>query len=287
MQESLFRCPVCGRALHLTEDEKSYLCSKNHCFDRAKSGYVNLIPIGAKHSKLPGDNKLMSRARVDFLNAGYYQPLSDAINQTVLPQFSPTQEKSPVILDAGCGEGYYTRRLFDALTENGLSPRIYGSDISKFALDYAGRQNGARTISYAAASSFSLPFADHTVDLLMTAFSPFVGKEFLRVLKPGGKMLMVIPGRKHLWELKSLLYDTPRENQVKDYPLPGFLFEDVTRVEERILLPDQSAIQALFAMTPYSFSTPAKGKQRLTECTQLETEIQFEILRYRVDSVRD
>ncbi len=121
----------------------------------------------------------------------------------------------------------------------------------------------------------------------MVAFSPFVGKEFLRVLKPGGKMLMVIPGRKHLWKLKSLLYDTPRENQVKDYPLPGFLFEDVTRVEERILLPDQSAIQALFAMTPYSFSTPAKGKQKLAECTQLETEIQFEILRYRVDSVRD
>ena len=158
--------------------------SKNHCYDRAKSGYVNLIPIGKKRSKIPGDNKDMIRARVDFLSAGYYQPLSDAINANAIKLLKDV--KHPVVLDAGCGEGYYTHRLYDALTENGKKVKLFGTDISKFGLEAAGKHHAANGITYAAASSFEIPLPDHCVDLLVCIFSPYAEKEFLRVLKPGG-----------------------------------------------------------------------------------------------------
>ncbi len=270
-------CPVCRAALTLQEN--SYRCEKNHCYDRAKSGYVNLIPIGKKRSKIPGDNKEMIRARADFLNGGYYAPLSDAISQTAVKMLENV--KNPVILDAGCGEGYYTGRLQKALSSSGKKVKVFGMDISKFALEMAGRHN-ANGIIYAAASSFSIPLPDHCLDLLVCVFSPYAEKEFLRVLKPNGKLLLAIPGAMHLWELKSILYDTPYENKVKDYPLAGFTFLEVQKVENVITLPDQKTIDNLFCMTPYSCNTPPEGKARLAAIDSLSVRTQFELLCYQV-----
>ena len=272
-------CPVCHAPLALSEDQKSYRCPKKHCYDRAKSGYVNLIPIGKKRSKIPGDNKDMIRARVDFLSAGYYQPLSDAINANAIKLLKDV--KHPVVLDAGCGEGYYTHRLYDALTENGKKVKLFGTDISKFGLEAAGKHHAANGITYAAASSFEIPLPDHCVDLLVCIFSPYAEKEFLRVLKPGGKMLLAIPGAHHLWELKSTVYETPYKNEVKDYPLAGFEFLSTDKVDSHILLPDQKSIQNLFSMTPYSCNTPPQAAAKLLALEQLTTRIQFEVLSYR------
>ena len=73
-------CPVCG--LPLTLEAKTYRCEKNHCFDCAKSGYVNLLPP-APGGKRHGDDKLMVKARTDFLDKGYYDPLSCEISRQI------------------------------------------------------------------------------------------------------------------------------------------------------------------------------------------------------------
>ncbi len=272
-------CPVCKGELILDEVKRSYHCPKNHCYDRAKTGYVNLIPISKKRSKIPGDNKDMIRARVDFLSSGFYQPLSDTINFAAIKMLENV--KNPVILDAGCGEGYYTKRLYDAVSAQGKKVKLFGMDISKFALDMAGKHHASEgNIFYAAASSFDLPLPDHSVDLLVSIFSPYAEKEFLRVLKPGGKMILAIPGPKHLWELKSLVYDTPYENKVKDYNLTGFDFAQSIPVETTIHLPDKKAVSDLFSMTPYCCNTPPQAAARLNACTELSTQIQFEVLCY-------
>lgn len=274
-------CPVCHAPLVLDENAKSYRCDKNHCYDRAKSGYVNLIPIGKKRSKIPGDNKEMIRARADFLARGYYLPLSDTIGECACKMLENI--KNPVILDAGCGEGYYTEKLYRAVSFTGRKVKLFGMDISKFALEMAGKHYAADgKITYAAASSFSIPLPDRSVDLLICVFSPYAQKEFLRVLKPNGKMILAIPGAKHLWELKSLLYDTPYENKVKDYPLEGFIFDSVHKIDEQIFLPNSKVINDLFAMTPYSCNTPPEGIQKLKSYSSLSTRIQFEVLCYRV-----
>ena len=66
---SVWRCPICAASMQ--HEEHSLHCLNGHCFDLAKSGYVNLLPVQQKHTKQPGDNLQMVRARRDFLQAGW------------------------------------------------------------------------------------------------------------------------------------------------------------------------------------------------------------------------
>ena len=89
-------CPVCGQPLIL--EGKTYRCETGHCFDCAKSGYVNLLPP-APSGKRHGDDKLMVKARTDFLDKGYYDPLSRAssvIPFSSCPQPLPASETFPM-----------------------------------------------------------------------------------------------------------------------------------------------------------------------------------------------
>ena len=108
---SVWRCPICAASMQ--HEEHSLHCLNGHCFDLAKSGYVNLLPVQQKHTKQPADNLQMVRARRDFLQAGYYQPFQQALCEMVV-QAMPQQG---ILLDAGCGDGYYTKAVTEALLE--------------------------------------------------------------------------------------------------------------------------------------------------------------------------
>ena len=85
------------------------------------------------------------------------------------------------------------------------------------------------------ASAFHLPVADRSVDLLLNLFAPYCGEEFWwRLLKRGGLMLMVIPSKRHLWELKQAVYDSPYENEVKGYDLPEFELLKIRKIKDTI-----------------------------------------------------
>ena len=104
--ESLFRCPLC--AAPLEREEHRYICPAGHSFDRAAAGYVHLLPANRKHSPNPGDDREMVAARSAFLDKGYYRPLADVLCQAVLPLLPRV---GGTLLDARCGEGYYSRSL--------------------------------------------------------------------------------------------------------------------------------------------------------------------------------
>lgn len=268
-----FLCPVCGGIL---EDSRSGLrCGKGHSFDRARSGYVNLIPPNGKHAKIPGDNKLMVGARRDFLEKGYYAPFAQAVSGTAARYLAGKAE--PMLLDAGCGEGYYTEALAEALAPQ--KPDIAAVDISKFAADKCARR--CRGVRCAAASVYRLPLAAESCDVVVSLFSPYCGEEYRRVLKPEGLFIMGIPGRLHLWELKEALYEQPYENEVRDYALEGFRFLESVPVEGRIFLPCGEDIRNLFAMTPYYYKSGVDTDARLQNLEHLETRISFEVLVYR------
>ena len=117
-------CPICKNELSLKE--KSYLCPKGHCFDIAKSGYVNLLPP-SPGGKRHGDDKLMVKARSRFLDKGFYDPLSQEISK-IINELVPDDAH---IVDAGCGEGKYTADVLNFLESKGKTAHILGIDISK------------------------------------------------------------------------------------------------------------------------------------------------------------
>ena len=264
-------CPKCGG--RLAREEKSFLCPERHCFDIAKSGYVNLLQSNKMNSAMPGDNKLMVQSRKKFLDKGYYEILADALCRTVSAHIC----EGCRILDAGCGEGYYTEKTAAAVKD--AKPEIIGIDISKTAADYAARRTKAAV--FAAASVFHMPIESESCDIVTSLFAPYCGEEFLRVLKRGGIFIMVIPAERHLWQLKCAVYDEPYPNAVKDYALDGFEFLGAEKVSGEIILPTGEDIAALFSMTPYFYKTGAEGHERLERLESLTTEIGFEVLTYR------
>ncbi len=266
--------------MELVPEGNCFRCGKGHCYDKARSGYVNLLLSGSKNSKSPGDNKQMVNARRDFLDKGFYRPMADAFCREVVRELGGLSEVN--LLDAGCGEGYYTGRLYQALADAGLDVSLLGLDISKFAAEKAAKRlaGAGEKALIAAASIFHMPVADESCDAVVTLFAPFCGEEFLRVLKKGGLFVMVIPGARHLWELKQAVYDIPYLNEVKDYAIPGLTFLRSVPVDREITLHGKE-IMDLFVMTPYYYKTSQEGQQRAEALETLTTETSFEILVYR------
>ncbi len=273
-------CPVCGGELN--DSGKSYVCGKNHCFDISSKGYVNLLLSGSMKSKMPGDNKLMVQARRDFLDRGYYRVLADALCDTVTRYFP---QGGGVLLDAGCGEGYYTAAAAGKLAEKNIPADIIAADISKTACRYAanrlrGFTDMTGTVAVTA-SIFRIPLADGSTDMLLSVFAPFCREEFHRVLKSGGTMIMVIPSAKHLWELKAAVYDEPYPNEQGDTYIEGFSLAESISVDEDIFLASDKDIMDLFSMTPYFYKTGREGHERLERLSSLKTHIGFTLLVYR------
>lgn len=265
--ESLFCCPICGGAL--VREPGRYLCPRGHSFDVAREGYVNLLPANRQHSKEPGDDREMAAARSRFLEGGWYAPLREELCSLV-EKYAPDH---PALLDAGCGEGWYTAALGETVRTKG--GRAAGVDLSKPAVKKAARRYPAGEL--AVASVYHLPLTDARVDILTDCFSPLAAGEFYRVLKPGGIFLYVVPGPRHLWELKSVLYDRPYENEDRREEYPGFRYREVAAVERPFTLPTSQAIGDLYRMTPYYWKTPKEGSERLSALDALTVTAQFRI----------
>ena len=268
-----FICPVCGEKLIRTE--KSLVCGNKHSFDKAKSGYVNLLMSQKSHGKNHGDDKLMVNARRDFLNTGLYSPLCEKICETA----DKYSENGAAIFDAGCGECYYTAAIEEKLLKGGKYAEILGIDISKDALAAGAKRS--KTLKLAVASVYKLPVADNSCDLLLSVFSPFALSEFQRVIKSGGVLIRVIPLENHLFGLKAAVYDKPYKNEVEPPEIDSFQLLENSVVEKNIHLSSNKKITDLFAMTPYYYKTSEKDQKKLESLSALDTEISFSILVYR------
>ena len=255
-------CPVCGAPLSMVD--KTAVCENNHRFDIAREGYVNLLRSSKSGDKI-GDDKLAARSRRDFLNKGYYSLLRDSL----VEMFS---DKSGSMLDICCGEGYYTAALG---AETNLD--VYGFDISKEMVRLGAKRGSA---TYFVANMAHIPVADGSFDYAIHLFAPFQEKEFSRVLKPGGKLYSVVPGRHHLWGLKNVLYDTPYENDEKLPETQQLKLNNTVRLQGKIHLETPEDIEAVFRMTPYYFHTSPKDKEKLQQLQCLDTEISFVIGEY-------
>lgn len=259
---TLLRCPVCGGMLEL--GERAAACQKGHSFDIAREGYLNLLR-STKSGDRMGDSKESARSRRDFLDKGYYRSLRDALTA----EFA---DKRGAVLDICCGEGYYT----SALGEN-PALEVYGFDLSKEMVRLAAKRGGAVCF---VANLAAIPVADASFDYATHLFAPFHEREFARILRRGGAVYSVIPGERHLWALKSCLYDEPYPNDEKLPHTESLRLNGTKKITAEITLRDRADIESVFRMTPYYYHTSRTDRDKLNALTSLTTEIEFIIAEY-------
>lgn len=288
------QCPIEGEPLYPAEHSTSWRCSRGHSFDIAKQGYLNLLPVQKKRSKDPGDSKEMIAARRDFLNSGFYQPLAKSISAEVLryaEQRAISSDNPLNVLDAGCGEGYYLRQLVANANADYLS--IAGFDISKWAVLAAAKQGmpdtlplvmdstqperTKNTVRWFVASNAQIPIADASIDVLLCVFGFPVYAEFLRVLKPGGVLLMVDPGPQHLRELRDIIYPDVKPNKPEKPQPQNFDIQPPLSVSYSLTLESAPEIKNLLAMTPHLYRAPPGGKLRAQALEELTVTVDVNI----------
>lgn len=271
MKDSMLICPHCGN--HLLREERRFVCEKNHSFDVAKQGYVNLLPVNQKHSKNPGDTRDMVAARRVFLDKGHYAPIAEKVAELL----SPVLPENPAVLDAGCGEGYYLTELMKSIGDGACM----GVDISKDAVRFAAGRN--KQALWLTASAAHLPIETGALDSVMSMFALTVPEEFHRVLKPGGYFLEVTAGRGHLMGLKNLIYSEIIEKRDKgDRNLPGFRLVKTEVLEFPLELHTNEEIMQLLSMTPHFWRITKEGAKRAEEAKSLRDMAQVEFNLYQM-----
>lgn len=275
------RCPHCHAPMTLHEDSGAgVLCCqgvRTHSFDCARSGYVHL---SINHSG-GGDSREAVRARTEFLSAGYYEIAAAALSRLLQSHL-----RDGTVVDAGCGEGYYTNRL---CADGQGRYAVMGFDLSQPAVEHAAKvarrmqltSSATGCADYAVASIFELPLSDASTDAVVNVFAPCAEQEFCRVLKSGGVLIVVGAGERHLMGLKQVLYETAHDNATRADLPQGMTLVEKTTVSGEIVVRGQQHIRSLFSMTPYYWRTAPSDVQKLEGLDELRTEISFDFMVYR------
>lgn len=267
----MYICPKCSEKLSVSGC--ALKCPSGHSYDLSASGYVNLL-LSSKNCGVHGDNKEMISARRRFLSLDHYLPIVDKLDSLIIKYCAENGVNAPVILDAGCGEGYYSGRIYGNVAKSGAySPIIYAADVSKDAVIKAAKTY--KDVNFSVASVNKLPFADGTFDIVLSLFAPLSESEFDRVLKKGGLLITVSPSEDHLLGLKEIIYDTPYKNPPSTFVPVIFKKLGEETVTGEMTLTSNESIKDLFSMTPYYYNTSENDKKKLDGVSELTTEIGF------------
>lgn len=263
-------CPVRGCGAPLTMGERAYACPQGHSFDLARSGYCNLLQPQDRKSKEPGDPKAAVLARRRFLEAGHGGLLLDALREM------PAVREASAVLDVGCGEGFYLGSLA------GERPmEACGIDISTPAIDLAARRwPGVRW--FVVNADRTLPFSNDSFDLVLSLTARRNAPEVRRVLKPRGRLIVVVPGEDDLVEAREAVLGERVLRDRVDSVLGDFAacFElesrRTLRRRERL---EPAEIRDALAAT-YRGARES-GRRRLEELAAMEVTLSYDLLRFR------
>ncbi|CNF16188.1 23S rRNA (guanine(745)-N(1))-methyltransferase [Yersinia bercovieri] len=267
-----YQCPLCHQAL--LPSLQQWRCSNNHQFDCAKEGYVNLMPVQHKGSKQPGDSPEMMQARRAFLDAGYYQPLQQRVCE-ILDSALPLD--AIMLLDIGCGEGYYTAAVADQLNRQ-RQISVFGLDVAKVAIRYGAKRY--QQVNFCVASSHRLPFASHSLDAVLRIYAPCKASELARTVKPGGIVVTVAPGPRHLYQLKALIYAEVQLHDDTEESLEGFELVSRETLSYEMKLSGKQGFN-LLQMTPFAWRAAIETGQELAARRTFICETDFVIALHR------
>ena len=261
----MFRCPVSLCREPLAIGERVWSCPRNHTYDVAREGYANLLVTHQRRQREPGDSVQMLTHRRAFLDGGWYAPLAEHLATTFARAGSS-------VLDAGCGEGYYTR---------GWPVQLWAVDIAKAAVRMAAKRSTSNTDAhYAVASAYDLPVVDGSIDVVLSVFAPLHSPEFERVLVPDGVIVTVTPGPDHLAGLKAALFAEP---ELHSGAAP---FEraptSIERLRYDVTLPTPAVVADLLGMTPYAWYVDEATRTAVPRRAPLSTAVDFLVSTYRL-----
>ena len=261
---SAFACPICQE--NLTLEETSLKCSNRHSFDLAKFGYVNLAPQIKQSANYDKEN---FQNRQQILEAGFYQAILETISDLLA-----TKPSAKTVLDIGCGEGFYSRKL----QESHPDKTFYAFDISKDSVQIAAKSEPNWAVNWFVGDLARLPIKDTSMDILLDIFSPANYGEFRRVLTQNGILIKVIPTENHLKEIRQIVQDQLTKKDYSNLDIKEHFQEHFSIQSSQIaslakpITAEQ--LQALLSMTPLLFHVDQSkiDWSQLTEIT-IEAEI--------------
>ena len=259
-----FACPICQENLTLVEN--SLKCNNRHSFDLAKFGYVNLAPQIKQSANYDKEN---FQNRQQILEAGFYQAILEAVSDLL-----SNSKNAKTILDIGCGEGFYSRKLQEDHSEK----TFYAFDISKDSVQIAAKSEPNWAVNWFVGDLARLPIKDASMDILLDIFSPANYGEFRRVLSKDGILIKVIPTKNHLKEIRQKVQDQLTNKDYSNQDIKNHFQEHFTILSSQTASLTKTItaeqLQALLSMTPLLFHIDQSkiDWSRLTEIT-IEAEI--------------
>jgi SAM-dependent methyltransferase len=251
------RCPLC--AATLARVRGTLRCPAGHAFDIARQGYVSLLAGGLAPV---GDTAAMVQARTDFLAAGHYARLAEAVARAAGDLAHAAQNPPGCVADVGAGTGYYLGTVLERRPGRaGLA-----LDASKFAARRAARAH-PRIGAVVADVRGRLPVADHAAAVVLSVFAPRPAAELRRILHPAGRLLVVTPDPDHLGELAGplrLLTVDPRKDERLAAKL-GPYFDLASQRQHRFSIAlGQRDVAAVVGMGPSAWhAAPAQLADRI------------------------
>ncbi|HEW9364154.1 TPA: methyltransferase domain-containing protein [Streptococcus pneumoniae] len=259
-----FACPICQENLTLLET--NFKCCNRHSFDLAKFGYVNLAPQIKQSANYDKEN---FQNRQQILEAGFYQAILDAVSDLLASSKTTT-----TILDIGCGEGFYSRKLQESHSEK----TFYAFDISKDSVQIAAKSEPNWAVNWFVGDLARLPIKDANMDILLDIFSPANYGEFRRVLSKDGILIKVIPTENHLKEIRQRVQDQLTNKEYSNQDIKEHFQEHFTILSSQTASLTKTItaeqLQTLLSMTPLLFHVDQSkiDWSQLTEIT-IEAEI--------------
>ena len=259
-----FACPICQENLTLVET--SLKCCNRHSFDLAKFGYVNLVPQIKQSANY---NKENFQNRQQILEAGFYQAILEDVSDLLA-----SSETFTTVLDIGCGEGFYSRKLQESHSDK----TFYAFDISKDSVQIAAKSEPNWAVNWFVGDLARLPIKDASMDILLDIFSPANYGEFRRVLSKNGILIKVIPTENHLKEIRQKVQDQLTKKDYSNQDIKNHFQEHFTILSSQTTSLTKTItaeqLQALLSMTPLLFHVDHTkiDWSQLTEIT-IEAEI--------------
>ncbi|MGK0411784.1 MAG: 23S rRNA (guanine745-N1)-methyltransferase [Shewanella psychromarinicola] len=197
-------CPECSASLKQHQASSGFYCENKHHFDKNPKGYWPLLSNTKAKTKPKVESRQQMRGRHFLLESGLFAPLIKQLQTVLLDLCAARGETQLQHIDYQCADGYYLRQLVPALAQANVLCEHWGITDAENAIFAAAKAETPANLLLLALKK--LPFESQSIDIVTVLDSPLKGKECIRILKDDGRIVLLQPGIRHLWQIKQHVY---------------------------------------------------------------------------------